>query len=67
MIIINIYLLRMSAAPNPGSKILATNGLIHCSGVCAMLDNMMGHGHQFVLSETASAHSILQGIHSSKV
>ena len=57
----------MSASPNPGVKLLATNGLIHCSGVCGMLDNMLGYGHQFVLSETATAHSILYGIHSSKV
>jgi len=57
----------MSASPNPGVKVLATNGLIHCSGVCGMLDNMLDYGHQFVLSETATAHSILYGIHSSKV
>lgn len=58
---------RMGAAPNPGSKILATNGLIHGSGVCGMIDNILGYGHQFLLSETATAHSILQGIHASKV
>ncbi len=37
------YIKRMSVTANPGSKVLATNGLIHFSGVCGMLDNMLGH------------------------
>jgi len=61
------YQLRSGAAPNPGERKFETNGMIHGAAVCGFLDNICGFGHAFVLSETATAESILKGIHQSKV
>ena len=41
--------------------------MIHGAAVCGFLDNILGYGHAFILSETATAESILKGIDESKV
>lgn len=61
------FKLRNGAAPNPGEKKFQTNGMIHGGAVCGFLENIMGYGHEFILSETVTAESILKGIHESKV
>lgn len=57
----------MGAAPNPGEKKLATNGMIHGSGISGILDNVLGFGHQFIFSENVTGEMILQGISETKV
>ncbi len=48
-------------------KHLATNGMIHCTGIIGIVKNVLEYGHQFIMSETATGESILKGIHESKV
>lgn len=48
-------------------KILTTNGMIHGTGILATVSNILANGHQFIMSETVTEESILQGYHESKV
>lgn len=50
-----------------GEKMLTTNGMVQGSGIVRTVANILVNGHQFIMSENATAESILQGIHKSKV
>lgn len=50
-----------------GEKQLTTNGMIHGSGIAGIVANILSHGHQFMMSITATGESILRGIDQSKV
>ena len=50
-----------------GERMFTTNGMVQGSGIVRTVANIFVNGHQFIMSETATGESILQGIHESKV